>query len=304
MKSFFALIFVFLSLSALADGNSKTVICQKYLLKLQDPAAKKLNIGDLVTLEDQHDKSAAPQSAFFLGRVVDDRAVPTGIAIYEYSVGSGVGGTIRVLRNEDVRIARVKKTQISQVIGTRVQEGETCGVYSIANGFRQICLRGYKGDGNMPRLLSAQDGMDRLLEWVLLNRRVSTSVIFASYGYEIYRIPFWNTQKSISDFIKYLGDGWPILVSYGTSRTMAEPGIQIQNEITNEDGDERLWLPKSWWQWPDGRHSVLALATFEVDGKTKVLISDPNWPELRVWDIEYLNKMRGASIQFEVIWEQ
>ncbi|MBI3543739.1 MAG: hypothetical protein HY075_10750 [Deltaproteobacteria bacterium] len=65
----------------------------------------------------------------------------------------------------------------------------------------------------------------------------------------------------------------------------------------------KLWTPKKWLQRRKGGHMVLALGVFEVNGERKILVTDPNWQAPRLWDLDELDKAKGASIRAFVVWQ-
>ena len=111
---------------------------------------------------------------------------------------------------------------------------------------------------------------------------------------------FTDTDTAISFVDQQMKKGAPVLISFYIGPTMVTSDISIVDYETQKAVDPRLWVPRKIGERMHGGHSVVAVAGFEFQNQSKLLMLDSDWSEPRIWDVQkYLGDKKTAIAEME-----
>lgn len=317
MSPFRALSLLFAALLALSASGTSIAraadFCERYLVDAgavaKAPGAYGLARGDRVKLRAG---AAQPVNAVFLGRLVGLDNTTVDLAFYDPTAA-----LIHVIPKDRISITRGTPTETiaiedtSPAVRSVNQEGATCAAYSMFNCLRQMQYDGHEGNKKLKDAISNEPGRlsfvvravtrlysDHVADLMTLDELATT------YGFKIYKIPYSSAKELKSEVLKYLGQGWPITLAFDVPNDMTTTPYTIIDHSNDKPLDRRLWKPKGMLQGRNSRHMIVALGAFEVDGKTMILVSDPNWQAPRLWDLDDLDRANPSSMDAIVLWQE
>ncbi|MBI3555198.1 MAG: hypothetical protein HY074_02900 [Deltaproteobacteria bacterium] len=203
--------------------------------------AVKLQFGDETAMAD----------AVFLGRLVPLDGVATELAFYE--LGRQL---VHVIPISKISIKRVSGEDVDVQSSTPVvrsinQEGGTCAAFSMFNCMRQMHLFGQDGNDVMKAELATEAGrmglLVRIVNQLYIENQNTTTVIAnltTKYGFKSYEIPWSNGGDLQEGLLKYLGQGWPVLLRFDVPKDMTVTDYTIidRSNAKNRAGGSALKL--------------------------------------------------------------
>lgn len=226
--------------------------------------------------------------------------------------------TYRVLLNKKNNIVSLvnsdefkKNKSLQKILDLYEQKGGTCTGYAIFDYLQQIVLNDFVGNGELPKMISTEEGRSQLLAdsinryYLETQHRNSIKGIMNAYGREFgFKCTNFQTddaQKAKQKLLSKLSEGNPVIVSFNIGPKMVNAPFTIKkHNEKNGEVDNRLWVPRKVGERNSGGHSIVAAASFKHNNKDYLVMLDSDWTEPRIWDVDaYLsNKTAIEEIEF------
>lgn len=238
----------------------------------------------------------------FLGNGIN----PTGEETFRILLNKN-NKTISLVNSDEFK----KNNSLQKVLDLYEQKGGTCTGYAIFDYLQQIVLNNFVGNGELPKLISTEEGRSQLLAdsinryYLETQHRNSIKGIMNAYGKEFgFKCTNYQTNdldKAKTRLLTQLSAGNPVIISFNIGPKMVTaPFPIIKYGEKNGEVDNRLWVPRKIGERNSGGHSIVAAANFKFNGKDYLVMLDSDWTEPRIWDVDsYLsNKTAIDEIEF------
>ncbi|MFA6237730.1 MAG: hypothetical protein WC635_10420 [Bacteriovorax sp.] len=257
---------------------------------------KSVGIGSSVSINSEDDQIRGP--AIFLGSAVR----PDGSSSYQIYLNQK-SGTVFYIDSSNFN----RSSKLQKVLDPYEQAGGTCAAYAIDQFMIQTHLSGFTGTGALADVLSTEEGRTHLLAdsinqyYLTLNHRFSTPGILNGFGKKFgFKCQYLkgSTYETIKEkILSHLQLGSPVIVSFSTGPNMVKSPFKLKMyDQSNVKLDERLWIPRKIGERESGGHSIVAVASFEFNNKTFLIMLDSDWSEPRVWNMDsYINQKTDLS---------
>ena len=204
-----------------------------------------------------------------------------------------------------------KNAKQQSVLNPFEQAGGTCTGYAIYDFLQQSHLAGFKGSGLLDSRLLDEKGrttllVDNINEYYLTpSHRYSIQGILNKYGKEMgFACRTYKTdtyEKAKSRILNQLNQGSPVIVAFNLGTEMYKSPFSLKMyDNPKTKMDERLWIPRKVGERNGGGHTIVAAGSFEVNGKTYLVMIDSDWSEPRIWDMESFLNDRTALDEVEL----
>jgi len=292
---------VFLLGAALSlSGHSQAGEDSKILVRIDQAvprAGARVGVGSPVTLKFPADERA--HGGFFLGQMV--------------RLGGDRDQAI-LLDRERSRIFFVDRDKVDlpklsyqKILRPYPQVDGTCTGYALHHMMAQTAIGGHVGNPRLNETFSTEQGRTQFLVraindyYLATQHRASILGILKGYGVEFglkcEKRVFEDTQDALRYVEEKTSRGLPVMISFFVGPNMVHAPFTLQDlSGPRRLLDSRLWVPRQIGERQSGGHSVVAVATFEWQGRTEFLMLDSDWAQPRVWDASaYL----GGRVKFE-----
>jgi hypothetical protein len=226
--------------------------------------------------------------------------------------------TFRILLNKNSKSISLvnsdefkRNNSLQKILDLYEQKGGTCTGYAIFDYLQQIVLNNFVGNGELPKLISTEEGRSQLLAdsinryYLETQHRNSIKGIMNAYGKDFgFKCTNYQTNdinKAKTRLLSQLSLGNPVIISFNIGPQMVTaPFPIIKHGEKNGEVDNRLWIPRKIGERNSGGHSIVAAANFKFNGKDYLVMLDSDWTEPRVWDVDsYLaNKTAIEEVEF------
>jgi hypothetical protein len=305
----YSLIFLFWSLSALAD------YCGGLLqVEIVSNVSKKYALGQGAKVILREQGRNTPFEAIFFGRSVRLNGTTHEYVFYEWK-----SGTIHLVEPQNVRVTSLGEDgsgvaygKIAPIVRSRNQQGPTCAAYTLFNCFRQLNTGvRVRGNGVLAKTLedegSRQDFLASMIDKLYVSSQNGTTLdqtVRAQaerFGLLVQEVKGAVLPETV---IKNLENGWPVLLRFTCGTDMCQMPFTMIQHSSGEFFSNRLWQPIAAGQKSNGGHAVLLSGIFEAGGKRSIIVSDPNFQAARFWPIENLNRWQSADLRAWTIFEK
>jgi hypothetical protein len=195
----------------------------------------------------------------------------------------------------------INRNSLQRVLRPYPQVDGTCTGYALHHLFAQIGTTRVAGNDRLAATFSTESGRTRFLVraindyYLATQHRNSILGIMKGYGEEFglrcRKEIFHDPQSAIVHVNEKTSRGIPVLVSFFTGPDMVTAPFRLLDMSgsggSNPAGnllDPRLWVPRQIGERESGGHSVVAVAAFELRGRSNFLMLDSDWSEPRIWD--------------------
>lgn len=227
--------------------------------------------------------------------------------------------TFRILLNKNsknvflVNAEEFKRNNsLQKILDLYEQKGGTCTGYAIFDYLQQIVLNNFIGNGELPKVLSTEEGRSQLLAdsinryYLETQHRNSIKGIMNTYGKEFgFKCTNYQTNdvmKAKARLLNQLSSGNPVIVSFNIGPKMVTAPFPIfKYGEKNGEVDNRLWIPRKTGERNSGGHSIVAAANFKFNGKDYLVMLDSDWTEPRIWDVDNYLSEKTAIDEIEFI---
>ncbi len=259
-------------------------------------------------------------NGYFLGRLLSVQGETTEAAFF-ITDGGTVG--IHYFKIEKLDLSEIENglEDSFRVVRSFNQEGGTCAAYSLYNCMRQLDERKViQGDAFSKEMVD-EDSRTHLIvravnhiyadsgssfegairKWAE-KYSLKLNVIEGS-GVPNYFNPFnWFQPKSKNAFrdsiLKEVVEGRPVLIRFDCPKNMTTCSYSMVDNEKASENVVKLWLPKNEGETKSAGHAVVLTGIFsDSNGKTFLLVSDPNWQVVRLWNVEELDKVDAANMK-------
>lgn len=226
--------------------------------------------------------------------------------------------TFRILLNKNSKSISLvnsdefkRNNSLQKILDLYEQKGGTCTGYAIFDYLQQIVLNNFVGNGELPNLISTEEGRSQLLAdsinryYLETQHRNSIKGIMNAYGKDFgFKCTNYQTNdinKAKTRLLSQLSLGNPVIISFNIGPQMVTaPFPIIKHGEKIGEVDNRLWIPRKIGERNSGGHSIIAAANFKFNGRDYLVMLDSDWTEPRVWDVDsYLaNKTAIEEVEF------
>ncbi len=239
----------------------------------------------------------------FLGKGIN----PTGEETFRILLNKN-NKTISLVNSEEFN----KNNSLQKILDLYEQKGGTCTGYAIFDYLQQIVLNNFVGNGELPKLISTEEGRSQLLAdsinryYLETQHRNSIKGIMNAYGKEFgFKCTNYQTNdldKAKKRLLTQLSVGNPVIISFNIGPKMVTaPFPIVKYGEKNGEVDNRLWVPRKTGERNSGGHSIVAAANFKFNGKDYLVMLDSDWTEPRIWDVDSYLSTKTAIDEIEFI---
>ncbi len=239
----------------------------------------------------------------FLGNGIN----PTGEETFRILLNKN-NKTISLVNSEEFN----KNNSLQKILDLYEQKGGTCTGYAIFDYLQQIVLNNFVGNGELPKLISTEEGRSQLLAdsinryYLETQHRNSIKGIMNAYGKEFgFKCTNYQTNdldKAKKRLLTQLSVGNPVIISFNIGPKMVTaPFPIVKYGEKNGEVDNRLWVPRKTGERNSGGHSIVAAANFKFNGKDYLVMLDSDWTEPRIWDVDSYLSTKTAIDEIEFI---
>ncbi len=205
---------------------------------------------------------------------------------------------------------RINKTaRLQTVLSPYEQAGGTCTGYAMYDFLQQLQLSGFVGTGELDKSLIDERArtsllVDNINEYYLTPKHnYSIQNILKKYGktfgFTCKQFHTEDYQLMKEKMLAHLQTGIPLIIEFYTGEDMVNSPFTLQRYRQSKKVqlpiDERLWIPRKKGEKKSDGHSIVIAGSFEVEGKTYLVVIDSDWVEPRVWDMDaFLNDKKTA----------
>ena len=200
---------------------------------------------------------------------------------------------------------------LERVLRPYPQVDGTCTGYALHHLMAELAVLGQRGNATLKAAFSSEQNRTQFLVraindyYLATQHRYSIIGILKGYGKEFgleceYK-KFSHAEQALRHIAEKNSQGIPVLMAFNIGSQMVNSDFTLQDLSAGRSLlDSRLWIPRKVGERAGGGHSVLAVATFEAQGKPRILMLDSDWAQARVWDAAFYLSERTKMDEVEL----
>lgn len=275
--------------------------CYVELSEKNTTSYSSLTVGTKVKVQisDTEHFEAKSFEGVYLGKLIDISGEETNHAFFDPTERY-----VHLIPVKDVAfengIQSDKNTLIAETVPQRLG---SCAAHALINCMHQMKLAGRMGNSKLAKDFGSVDGKINMAVNATMyyygddTHRDGIKQMTEEYGFYHKILPTYSIAKFKRALIKELSRA-PVLIRFDVGKSMETTDYTVYDHSNKEKRPRRLWQPNDGERSDSqGGHMILISSAFTANNKTYLLVQDANWPSVRLWDAEVLNRLFKAGIR-------